>query len=58
MNRLIYAAQVCAEGAGLLKCNVKEMIRAQKLTALRMIRAYRTVPVEAAEIIADTYLLT
>lgn len=53
-SRLLYAAPVWAEQASRYRCNREALMRAQRLSALRIIRAYRTTSGAAALVIAGS----
>lgn len=52
MSRLLYAAPVWTERALVLECNRSCLIRAHRLAAFHLIRAYRTVSDEVALVLA------
>lgn len=53
-SRLLYVAPVWAERAVQFACNQEAMGRAQRLSALRVIRGYRTISGAAALVLADS----
>lgn len=54
MSRLLDAAPVWVVKTLRAKCNISSLIRAQRLAALRLTKAFRTVSDDAALVLAGT----